>query len=690
MPIYLSEFIGSGKTGDLFRPIGSDQPGSALIDLRHDGGATRDGGGLNRCLLYLPTHDPDARLYQLADQKGENVPLAVRAGLAARLNATIAYTRLDDVIADLLLRPPARAWKPLRDRADRQLAIYLGGLLSPSPALRALAAKIYSETWSTANNASLTSDLTWVEDFGTNWELSGNRARLEGNGGFNVVHADHQTDTDDQIVSATLATFTRDATGQVVCSLLGRFTDIDNLYQVQANISTTWTIKALEKFVAGAGTTLATISSTTNPGDGLRLTMVDSSIAGVIGGTLLGPVTDTAISGVRYAGLSGYGDHAANRIEVDNWSVRDYAQAAPFTVRQSTLRGGDVLRGVAGGLEEVDGSSSGSGAATGVGAAIDTGDGSAAGVGTASGSGAAIAKTDGASTGAGTASGAAATVLPGAASADGSGGATGAGAAIDAATGSADGVGGASGAGQSTAGAVGVSAGTGAPSGAGAAIDGGEGVAAGSGAAAGVAAAIAMGDGSADGLGTASGAGSAIDGAVGAAAGVGTAESVGVDAAGNGAIGSAAGSSVVVSLAAAIDAAPGAAAGTSEGAGLGAAVQPAAGSSVGMSPVSGQAQAIDAGTGAIDADAQAAGQSGMIVSTTGVAAGTSAVAGDAEVPDLLPVVVLTASARAYRLVARPRGFDRSAQRRRFTVRALAREYVQQAATRIYVMQSIHD
>lgn len=328
MPHYLSSYIGAGTRDDLCRPLGSDQPGWSAIDLRADGGATPKGNGLNACLLYLPVADNQRGLYQLSDAKGETVPLAVRAGLAARLNATIEYSRLDDLIAALLLRPPGNAWKPIRSKPTEPLPIYLGGLLNPSPNIRALAAKTYLETWSSADNASLTSDLTWVEDVGTSWEIVGNRARLEGNAGFDAAYADHATDTDDQVVTATISTFTRDAAGQVNAAITGRRTDVDNTYQTIASVSPTWNTKALEKWVAGAGTTLETTSSLVASSDAISLTMNDSSISGAIGGTSLGPVTDTAITGVFKAGITGYSNNAANRLELDNWQVRDYLQSS--------------------------------------------------------------------------------------------------------------------------------------------------------------------------------------------------------------------------------------------------------------------------------------------------------------------------------------------------------------------------
>jgi len=324
MPIYLSEYIGSGVQGDPFRPRGSDQPGWAAIDLRADGGATLDGNGLKYCLLSLPVADADPRLYQLADQKGEDLTLTIRAGMAARLNATINYTRFDDVIADLLLRPPTNAWKPLKDQPTKPLAIYLDGLLSPSPALRALAAKSYSETWTAADNASITADLTWDESIAAAWQIVSNQARVVGSG-YGYAVAAHDTDTDDQVVTVSLITFTR-VGGQVSASLRGRVTVATNntFYAEYAYDNGVTTVKELEKYVSGAQTSLArTTGVSFSLPEAMRLTMDGSSISGACGSTTHGPVTDTAITGVTRAAILGYSTDASNLIAVDNWGLRD-------------------------------------------------------------------------------------------------------------------------------------------------------------------------------------------------------------------------------------------------------------------------------------------------------------------------------------------------------------------------------
>lgn len=594
MPIYLSRYIGSGTLTDPCRPVGSDQPGWSAIDLRADGGATRDGNGLNACVLSLPVADPDPRLFQLASGKGEDLPLRVRAGLAARLNATIAYTRLDDLIAELLLRPPGNAWKPLRDRADRQLAIYLGGLLSPSPALRSLAAKIYEETWSTADNASLTSDLTWTEFLGSNWAISGNRARLAGNVDANYARADHDTDTDDQIVSAALTTLTYGGANDyfhLFCRKDGTATE--TFYALSASCDLTpireWNIN---KVMASAYTTIATDTTDPASGDLMEISAVDSTIQGRVNMSLmLGPVTDTAITGATRAGIGAFIDGAGSVVELSNWRVMDAAQGTPFTVRQSTLRGGDVLRGVAG-LTKADGSASGTAGGSGVGAAIDAAVGAVSGVAAGAGAGVAVAKTNAASAGVGTVSGSAAALSTGTGSVAGSGVSAGIASAIDTTVAASNGVGAVAAVSGATTGSPASSAGVGSATGLANAVAAAVSASVGTGTAGGDAQAIAHTAGTSTGTGAVSGAGAVKFAGVMASVGTSTVSAEGANGASTGSDAVAAGSATVSAVSGATQGSQATASGASTDSGVSATIIVAVGSASGVAVASGDSQTV--------------------------------------------------------------------------------------------------
>lgn len=129
MPYYLSSFELFGPQ-NAHHPVGAE-PGFTSIDLRPDGGATLDGGGLNACLLYAPTDPPaDPRLVKLADLADEVLPAVLKTKLANKLGATITATSWKDIAGELLLTPPVGKWQPLRPEAlGTRYAVWLGGLL---------------------------------------------------------------------------------------------------------------------------------------------------------------------------------------------------------------------------------------------------------------------------------------------------------------------------------------------------------------------------------------------------------------------------------------------------------------------------------------------------------------------------------------------------------------------------------
>lgn len=69
MPYYIAPFVGSGKPGNACRPAIA----GPFIDLRPDGGATADGQGRNRCLLFLPESSRDSRLRKIAEYPDEKI-----------------------------------------------------------------------------------------------------------------------------------------------------------------------------------------------------------------------------------------------------------------------------------------------------------------------------------------------------------------------------------------------------------------------------------------------------------------------------------------------------------------------------------------------------------------------------------------------------------------------------------------
>ena len=126
MPYYLASWTGSGTRLDPWRPV-VDQPGSQVVDLRPDGGASPDGNGLNACLLYLPAPSADSRLTLLADANDDILPPAVQAKLRATLGAApFASSRLDAIVAELLISPPLNRWPRLYPNSRGVYEIWRG------------------------------------------------------------------------------------------------------------------------------------------------------------------------------------------------------------------------------------------------------------------------------------------------------------------------------------------------------------------------------------------------------------------------------------------------------------------------------------------------------------------------------------------------------------------------------------
>lgn len=328
MPYYLSKYVGSGTKADPFRPIGSDQSGWSAIDLRPDGGASLDGGGLNACLLHLPVAINARGLTKISEEKLEQIGPAIRNAIKSSLNVSFSSTRFDEIVAELMLNPPINGWKPLRVWRDGEMRIDLNGLLW-SQRLAGGGAS-YSESWGCADSASLTCNLTWTEILGTAWELSGNRARC---GGFTnaVARADHDLATDDHEVSATLQTYTY-GSGILIAAVFARkdSTTTRDYYAFEARQSAAGianSFHVLTKIIGGADTQLgATDNTDVAIGQIMMVRCNGSEITGLRNGSIsVGPVTDTAIVDKYRGGVQYYGENASSQIEFDDWLAADLA-----------------------------------------------------------------------------------------------------------------------------------------------------------------------------------------------------------------------------------------------------------------------------------------------------------------------------------------------------------------------------
>jgi hypothetical protein len=335
MPYYLAPYVGSGKPGDAFRPFGHEQPGWSAIDLRPDGGATKDGNGLNACLLYLPKHDPSRRLYRIADHADE----VMGQGLLHRLRHTLSIDplagKLRNFVADVMMDPPRNAWKALRPSRG-WFEVYLGGLLLRWPMMAGMTT--YTETWTHANtvttsSTSLDSTLTWTKEQNNSWSIQTNQADFAGDAAFVRVRAEHDLATVDFDVEFTLVSFLN-STGNNVMGPAGRMTT--STFETNYSMNARWDGAGVGthlflKWVAGVETVLGEDAQDPANGQTLKVRCSGSSISGYRNGSvLLGPVTDSGIDGVtvggKRGGLFGYGGNAGvTNAVVDDWSASDLA-----------------------------------------------------------------------------------------------------------------------------------------------------------------------------------------------------------------------------------------------------------------------------------------------------------------------------------------------------------------------------
>lgn len=134
MPFYLCEYVGDGTKQTPFRPALYDESaGCSAVDIRPDP-SRPDGGGLNAALVWCPLDLSGPKWIKLGLNKIENLSAARIQAIYSKLGiaARNAGTRMDDILADLLITPPTKGWNGLRpnrgfyevwlgDRSDKLL-----------------------------------------------------------------------------------------------------------------------------------------------------------------------------------------------------------------------------------------------------------------------------------------------------------------------------------------------------------------------------------------------------------------------------------------------------------------------------------------------------------------------------------------------------------------------------------------
>jgi hypothetical protein len=257
-----------------------------------------DGGGLNACLLHLPSHDPDSALTLIGHAKQEG--LGARATVNTRLNMSLrAGQSVQEAVITLLTEPAANGWKPIQPTIDGAYEIWLGGLFWSAKTVRGGAT--FTDDYERADSA----------DLGADWDVSATDVDRHLAIFSGIVYADafppcyeHVTSispgesqyslvTLDDINTATLGTTEGGATIRVTAGVLRNF------YQCAAMFAGAGTTTQLGKRIDGTLTELASENATswanTNTmrlsGSGTSITVQRNG-----SGTLLN-ATDSAHSG---------------------------------------------------------------------------------------------------------------------------------------------------------------------------------------------------------------------------------------------------------------------------------------------------------------------------------------------------------------------------------------------------------
>lgn len=345
---YLSPVDGSGTEADPWHSRCLGMAGAGNIDLRPYG---------VDAFLCASTDLP-------ADMTGvEQIGASLRSslgarkgGLDAKFKKTLAATTVEDLIIEVI-GPKLRAGK------DGKLKIYLGGstpvyqqtawvpfrdnglvadlgdaamgLVEPKLAWAA----VHTDSFTGADAGVLAGDLTWTEYLGSLWTRTGNAAYASGTSGVaDEARAEHDTDTDDQEVSADMS-YTYASSGNFRCALFSRrnTTGTRDFYQFGFQRDSGVDVYRLLERNNGSATTLADSSVATSSPVHIKIVSDGTSHSGYVQGTLVaGPVTDATISGNTRGGIAYVGGIAGDNCTADNVSIKDYTAPA------ARVRGGGV------------------------------------------------------------------------------------------------------------------------------------------------------------------------------------------------------------------------------------------------------------------------------------------------------------------------------------------------------------
>jgi len=344
---YLSPIDGAGTESDPWHSRCLGMPGYGNIDLRPDVDA-----------FLCASNDLPANMTGV-EQIGASYKSALGAkkgALNTKFKKALAANTVEDLIIEVV-GPKLRAgrdgklkiylgdkapvyqqtaWVPFRDNGlVADLSNTALGLIEPTLAWAA----VHTDSFTGANAGVLAGDLTWTEYLGTLWTRVGNAAYASGtSGSADEARAEHDTDTDDQEVSANMS-YTYASSGNFRCALFSRrnTTATRDFYQFGFQRDSGVDVYRLMERNNGSPTTLADSSVATSSPVHIKIVSDGTSHSGYVQGTLVaGPVTDATISGNTRGGIAYVGGIAGDDCTADNFSIKDYTAPA------ARVRGGGV------------------------------------------------------------------------------------------------------------------------------------------------------------------------------------------------------------------------------------------------------------------------------------------------------------------------------------------------------------
>ena len=333
--LYLAPYVGTGVVGlakgkfvqDPWRPRGSEQPGWAAIDLR-PGGVGLSGFAL----MSVPVRDDTIGEYLGGDVTEKS--FATKNALESKLGIVLQEIVTKQMLAELLLvhgKDDGTRWKNLRVHRDGMYRLWLGGKtpLWVGKTLSGGASAVDTFNRADANlDGSTSSDgqFTWSETQGTGWTIATNALWLPASSGICAARAQFDLASDDHYSQADVTGLNGILNAQVgpTCR---HSTSAVTYYLHRVIVTGSLNEHALTKVIAGSFTDLGTDATDFAVGEILKCEADASSITAYRNGSvLIGPVTDTAITGNLRCGVWGNAE-AGDAVTLDNFEAGDLAAA---------------------------------------------------------------------------------------------------------------------------------------------------------------------------------------------------------------------------------------------------------------------------------------------------------------------------------------------------------------------------